>query len=212
MHKVGDFDIFTKYDLFEMNKFGVIITKNCVKPTEQIVKKMLEYSLINNSGLFNKFHVEIYGSFNSNKRENAYDVDMRIYVDYPFIKEQLDLLEPLLQKQIDISYNEFQILLDVSIYNFDKEFYTTNKNYIEYRIQKNIYYTPLFPPANYIKFDDKEYRFNINHFYKKYAINENWGPDEKNKQQLIDKQYTLCTKIQSIEDINKLYNESNIQS
>jgi hypothetical protein len=211
MHKVGNFDIFTKYDSFEMNKFDVIITKNCVKPTEEIVKKMLEYSLINNSELFNLFHVEIYGSFNSNKRKNAYDVDMRIYVDYPFIKKQLDLLEPLLQKQIDISYNKFQILLDVSMYNFDKEFHTTNKNYIEYRIEKNIIYTPLFPSTNYIQFNNNGYRFNINHFYKKYAINEAWPADEKNKKQLIDNQYTLCTKIQSIEDINKLCNEFNIQ-
>lgn len=211
MLRVGDFDFFKEYNFFEVEMFGVIVRKNCIKPTTDIVKKMLEYSLINNSELFDTFHVEIYGSFNSNKRENAYDLDMRIYVDYPFIKQQLDLLEPLLQKQIDISYNKFQILLDVSIYNFDKEFHTTNKNYIEYRIEMNTYYTPLYPSVNNIKFNNNEYRFNINHFYKKYAINEGWGPDDKNKQQLIDNQYTLCTKIQSIEDINKLCYGFNIQ-
>ena len=111
MHKVGNFDIFKEYDFFEVNMFDVIITKNCIKPTEDIVKEMLKYSLINNSDLFNMFHVEIYGSFNSNKRETAYDVDMRIHIDYPFLEEQLDLLEPLLQKQLDISYNIYYNIL-----------------------------------------------------------------------------------------------------
>ena len=67
MRRVGNFDIFEEYDLFEVDMFDVIITKNCIKPTEDNVRKMLEYSLINNSELFNMFHVEIYGSFNSNK-------------------------------------------------------------------------------------------------------------------------------------------------
>ena len=53
MHKVGNFDIFKEYDFFEVNMFDVIITKNCIKPTEDIVKEMLKYSLINNSDLFN---------------------------------------------------------------------------------------------------------------------------------------------------------------
>ena len=40
MHKVGNFDIFKEYDFFEVNMFDVIITKNCIKPTEDIVKEM----------------------------------------------------------------------------------------------------------------------------------------------------------------------------
>ena len=52
----------------------------------------------------------------------------------------------------------------------------------------------------------------LNHFYKKYAITENWIPNKKHEVQLINNQYTRCTKIQSIDDINKLYNEFNIQS
>lgn len=211
MHKVGDFDIFKKYDFFEVNMFDVIITKNCIKPTEDIVKEMLKYSLINNSDLFNMFHVEIYGSFNSNKRETAYDVDMRIHIDYPFLEQQLDLLEPLLQKQLDISYNKFQILLDVCAYDFDKEFHTKNKNYMEYMVNANICYTGLYPAIDVIKFNNNGYRFNIKHYYKKYGINENWLPAEKHKVQLMNNQYTICTKIQSINDLNKLYNESNIQ-
>jgi hypothetical protein len=206
MHKVGNFDIFNEYDFFEMNKFDVIIKKNCVKPTEDIVRKMLEYSLINNNELFNMFHVEIYGSFNSNNRENAYDVDIRIHIDYPFIKKQLDVLEPLVQKQIDISYNKFQLLLDISLYDFDKEFYTTNKNYIEHRRLLNESYSVLYPGTNIVKFDNTEYRFNINYFYKKYAINENWISNEKHNVQLMNNQYTKCTKIQSIGDINTLCN------
>ena len=164
MHKVGNFDIFKEYDFFEVNMFDVIITKNCIKPTEDIVKEMLKYSLINNSDLFNMFHVEIYGSFNSNKRETAYDVDMRIHIDYPFLEEQLDLLEPLLQKQLDISYNKFQILLDVCAYDFDKEFHTKNKNYMEYMVNANICYTGLYPAIDVIKFNNNGYRFNIKHY------------------------------------------------
>jgi hypothetical protein len=210
MRKVGNFDIFKEYDLFEVEMFDVIITKNCIKPTDDIVKEMLKYSLINNSDLFNMFHIEIYGSFNSNKRETAYDVDMRIHIDYPFIKEQLDLLEPLLQKQIDICYNKFQLLLDISLYDFDKTFHTKNEDYIKHIIESNACYTVLYPSINNIRFDNNGYRFNINHFYKKYAISENWIPNEKHKVQLINNQYTKCTKIQSIDDIDKLCNKFNI--
>ena len=211
MHKVGEFDMFKEYDFFEVEMSDVIITKNCIKPTKDNVRKMLEYSLINNSELFNTFHVEIYGSFNSNKRETAYDVDMRIHIDYPFIKEQLDTLEPLIQKQIDISYNRFQLLLDISLYDFDKEFHTKNEDYIKYIIESNVCYTVLYPSINNIKFNNDEYRFNLNHFYKKYAISENWIPNKKHEIQLANNQYTRCTRIQSIDDINKLYNEFNIQ-
>jgi hypothetical protein len=211
MRKVGNFDIFKEYDFFEVEMFDVIITKNCVKPTEDNVRKMLEYSLINNGELFNMFHVEIYGSFNSNKRENAYDLDMRIHTDYPFVKTQLDVLEPLLQKQIDIGYNKFQLLLDISLYDFDKEFHTKNEDYIKYIIESNVCYTVLYPSINNIRFNNNGYRFNMNHFYKKYAISENWIPNEKHQIQLINNQYTRCTKIQSIDDINKLYDEFNIQ-
>jgi hypothetical protein len=206
MRKVGNFDIFEKYDIFEIDMFGVNITKNCIKPNEDIVREMLKYSLINNSELFNVFHVEIYGSFNSNKRDTAYDVDMRIHIDYPFVKEQLDLLEPLLQKQIDISYNKFQLLLDISAYDFDKTFHTKNEDYIKYIIETNACYTVLYPSINNIRFNDNGYRFNINHFYKKYAISENWIPNEKHKIQLMNNQYTKCTKIQSIDDVNTLCN------
>lgn len=211
MYKVGKFDIFENYDFFEMRMFDVVVTKNCIKPSKDNVHKMLEYSLINNSELFNMFHVELYGSFNSNKRENAYDVDIRIHVDYPFIMNQLDILEPLIKKQIDISYNKFQILLDMSIYNFDKEFHTKNKNYIETRVLLDAEPAVLYPTKDIIKFDNTEYRFNNNHYYKKYGVNYNWGPTEKQKMQLINNQYTICTKIQSIDDLNKLYDESNIQ-
>jgi hypothetical protein len=191
--------------------FDVIITKNCIKPTEDNVRKMLEYSLINNSELFNMFHVEIYGSFNSNKRETAYDVDIRIHIDYPFIKEQLDVLEPLIQNQIDIAYNKFQLLLDISLYEFDKEFHTKNEDYIKYMFESNTFESVLYPSINNIRFNNNGYRFNMSHFYKKYAISENWIPNEKHKVQLINNQYTRCTRIQSIDDINKLYNEFNIQ-
>jgi hypothetical protein len=211
MRKVGNFDIFEKYDIFEIDMFGVIITKNCVKPNENSVREMLKYSLINNSELFNMFHVEIYGSFNSNKRETAYDIDMRIHLDYPFVREQLDLLEPLLRKQIDISYNKFQLLLDVSAYDFDKTFHTKNEDYIKHIIEANRCYTVIFPPVDTIRFNNNGYRFNINYFYKKYGITENGPPNEKHKVQLINNQYTKCTKIQSMDDINKLCNEFNIQ-
>ena len=46
MHKVGNFDIFKEYDFFEVNMFDVIITKNCIKPTEDIVKEMLKESMV----------------------------------------------------------------------------------------------------------------------------------------------------------------------
>jgi hypothetical protein len=97
------------------------------------------------------------------------------------------------------------------MYNFDKEFHTTNKNYIEERLKFYIDYTPLYPSVSNIKFNNTEYRFNIDYFYKKYTINYNWLPNEKHTRQLLDNQYTLCTKIQSIEDINKLCDEFNIQ-
>jgi hypothetical protein len=211
MYKIGKFDIFENYDFFEIEMFDVLITKNCIKPTKDIVNQMLQYSLIHNSDLFNLFHVEIYGSFNSNKRDDAYDVDIRVYVDYPFIEAQLDLLEPLIKKQIDISYNKFQILLDISIYNFDKEFHTKNENYLEYRVSMNVEPEVLYPAKRIIKFDNTEYRFNINYYYKKYGINYNWGPSEKLNRQLMNNQYVMCTKIQSIDDLNKLYDEFNIQ-
>lgn len=211
MRKVGDFDIFKEYDFFEVEIFGVSVTKNCIKPTEYNVRKMLEYSLINNSELFNNFHVEIYGSFNSNERETAVDLDIRIHADYPFIKDKLDILEPLIQKQIDISYNKFQLLLDISIYDFDKEFHTKSKNYLKQLFEDNVKYAVLYPAINVIKFNNTQYRFNPKCYYKKYGINENWGLSDKHKTYLENNRYTICTKLESIDDLNKLYNESNIQ-
>jgi hypothetical protein len=211
MRNIGNFDFFKNYDFIEIEMFDVIIKKNCIKPTIESVKEMLKYSLINNNDLFELFHVEMYGSFNSNKRETAYDLDMRIHIDYPFVEKQLDLLEPLLQKQIDIAYNEFQILLDISLYDFNKEFHTKKKNYLEQLFEENIEYIVLYPLINNIKFNNSGYRFKNNPYYKNYGINKNWGLSEKHKLYLLDGRYTICTKIKSIDDINKLYDESNIQ-
>jgi hypothetical protein len=206
MYSVGKFDIFKKYDFVEISMFDTIIAKNCIKATNENVRSMLEYSIINNSELFNTFHVEIYGSFNSNKRENANDVDMRIHIDYPFVKNQLDILEPLIKKQIDISYNKFQILLDISAYSFDKQFHTTNKNYIEYKIELGDTCPVMCFRPDYIKFDNDEYRFIPKYYYKKYCLSYS-GVTEKHKVQIDNNQYTICTKIESIDDINNLYNK-----
>ena len=69
-------------------------------------------------------------------------------------------MKMLLQKQLDISYNKFQILLDVCAYDFDKEFHTKNKNYMEYMVNANICYTGLYPAIDVIKFNNNGAKIN----------------------------------------------------
>ncbi len=141
------------------------------------------------------------------------DIDFRIKVDNPFKEEQLDLLEPLLQKQLDISFNKFQILSDFGIYDFNTKLPKKGQNYLEGMLEMGaVEEDILHPSINKIRFNDTEYKFNNKKFYKNYIHSKRWNLSEKTLSQIEDNQYTLCTKIKSIDDINKLYNESNIQS
>lgn len=206
MRSVGEFDIFKTYDSFEMIMFDVSIKKNCIKPTQSIVNEMLLYSLNNNKKLFDEFDVEMYGSFNSNRRFRSMDIDFRIKIHNPFKNEQLDCLEPLLQKQIDISFNKFQILSDIGMYDYNTEFPKIGQNYLEaMSILGPIEEEILHPSTDVIKFNDNEYRFNNKYYYKKYIFSKRWNLSDKTKAQIQDNQYTLCTKIKTINDLNNLY-------
>jgi hypothetical protein len=206
MRSVGKFNIFNKYDSFEMNMFGVIITKNCIKPTDNIVNEMLIYSLNHNKKLFDEFDVEIYGSFNSNRKERAMDIDVRIKLDNPFKESQLDYLEPLIQTQIDISFNKFQILLDIGMYDFNINLPTNGQNYLEaMQILGPIEEEVLHPSTDSIRFNDTEYRFNNAYYYKKYIFSKRWNLSDKTNAQILDNQYTMCTKIKSVDDLKELY-------